>query len=471
VKFAGSPVPETAEWKTWEGCVVAGRFPLHQWLGGADGTSVFLTERPGQSGGRAAIKLVATGSAEADRLAERWSAAAQLFHPNLIRIFESGRAQVHGTPVAYVVMEPADEDLGQIIPQRALSPDEAGDLLPPLLDALSYLHSNGLVHGRIKPSNVHAVGEQLKLSSDHVVAAAETGSDRIRHDVFDAPETAAGIVSPAGDIWSVGVTLVAALTKGVPFVEDGQSDPGLPTSAPEPFRGIARESLHLDPRRRSSIAEIRARLRPPARTVAAEPEPVAVIPPSSGSGKVIGILVALVVVVVALVYFLRGSRSHEIPARVQPTTETQPPAAEIPKPDPAETLPQQGAQAARPAATPPAKPVSVVHPSSARSVPASVGSGVLRRVVPDVPASARRTITGTVRVNVRVNVDASGKVSQASLASPANSKYFANLALKAAQQWEFTPAQNDGRVGESAWLLHFQFRRGGTEVSPEAARH
>ena len=459
-------MPETAEWKTWEGCVVAGRFPLHQWLGGADGTSVFLTERPGPLGGKAAIKLVAASSAEADRLAERWSAAAQLFHPNLIRIFESGRAQVNGTPVAYVVMEPADEDLGQIIPQRALTPDEAGDLLPPLLDALSYLHSKGLVHGRIKPSNVHAIGEQLKLSCDHIVAAAESGSDRVRHDVYDAPETAAGIVSPAGDIWSLGVTLVAALTKGVPFVDDGQSDPGLPASVPEPFRGIARESLHLDPKRRSSIAEIRARLRPPARTVAAEPEPPAIVPPSSGRGKVIGILAAVVIVVAALVYFLRGSKGHEPAAaqvqQVQPKPESQP-AAQIPKPNPAETTPRPVPQAAQPVATPATAPAPV---APARSAPVAAEGGVVRRVIPDVPASARRTITGTVRVNVRVNVDASGKVGEASLASPANSKYFANLALKAAREWEFSPAQG----GVQTKLLHFRFRRGGTEVSPEAVK-
>ncbi len=53
-----------------------------------------------------------------------------------------------GAPVLYAVMEFAEEDLSQILPVRPLAPAEVSDLLPPLLDGLSYLHQKGFVHLR-----------------------------------------------------------------------------------------------------------------------------------------------------------------------------------------------------------------------------------------------------------------------------------------------------------------------------------
>src|SRR5579862_7832052 len=266
-------------WKTWQGRTVDGKFPLRQWLGGSEHSAVFLTERPGQPSAKAAIKLIAPNDAEADRQLARWRAASQLSHPHLMRIYESGRCRLDSTSLLYVVMEFAEEDLSQILPQRPLSPAEVTDLPPPVLDALSYLHA------RIKPSNVLASGDQLKLSADQIVATAETNSAPRRRDAYDAPETAAGIISPASDVWSVGATLVAALTQTVSFAEQQSlNDPDPPTAVPEPFRGIARECLHLDPKRRCSIAQIQARLQPAARSVPA-PSPQALSPQPRSSLK------------------------------------------------------------------------------------------------------------------------------------------------------------------------------------------
>ena len=209
------------EWKKWEGRV-DGKFPLRQWLGGSDHSAVFLTERPGQPEQKVAIKLIAA-EADADRQLSCWRAAVQLSHPHLMRIYDAGRCRLDGTSLLYMVMEYAEEDLSQILPQRALAPGEVTELLPALLDALAYLHSKGFVHGRVKPSNVHAMGDQLKLSADQIVSFAELNPVPTRRDVYDAPETAAGIVSPAGDVWSIGVTLVAALTQNVSFDGEGRN--------------------------------------------------------------------------------------------------------------------------------------------------------------------------------------------------------------------------------------------------------
>jgi TonB family protein len=71
-----------------------------------------------------------------------------------------------------------------------------------------------------------------------------------------------------------------------------------------------------------------------------------------------------------------------------------------------------------------------------------------------------------VKVGIKLNVDPSGAVSDASIASQGPSKYFADLALKAAQGWKFEPAVANGQPVSSVWQLRFKFRRSGTEVVP-----
>ncbi|MFZ0861877.1 MAG: TonB family protein [Candidatus Sulfotelmatobacter sp.] len=429
-------------WKTWQGRVVDGKFPLRQWLGGSEHSAVFLTERPGQTSPKAAIKLIAVDGAAADRQLSCWRVAAQLSHPHLIRLYETGRCRLDGTPLLYVVMEFAEEDLSQILPQRPLAPAEVTDLLPPVLDALSYLHGKGFVHGRIKPSNVLAIGDQLKLSADQVVPSRELNSARRRRDAYDAPETAAGIVSPTGDVWSVGVTLVAALIQNVSFAEAGSpNDPDLPGTIPEPFRGIARECLHLDPKRRCSIAEIQARLQPAGRSVPAAPQ---ALPPRRSSVKPgpVAAAVLMIAVLVALVVFLsrgKNGTAPPTPTTQQATPQTAPQTAPAPKPNPA---------VREPVATP-------------KKTLAS-GGDVIHQVLPEVSQNSRNTITGVIKVTVRVEVNPSGKVIAARLKTTGPSKYFAGLALKAAQRWEFSPQPTT-----STWLLQFRFKRSGTQASAE----
>ncbi len=454
-------------WKSWEGRVVDGKFPLRQLVGGSEHSAVFVTERPGHPSQKFALKLIPADAGDADRQLVRWRAAAQLSHPHLIRIYETGRC---GLTLLYAVLEYAEEDLSQILPQRALTPAEVTDMLPPLLDALSYVHGRGFVHSRIKPSNVLAVGDQLKLSSDQIASASDPNATRRRRDVYDAPETAAGIVSPAGDLWSVGATLVAALTQNVPLAADESKDNAVLTAnIPEPFRGIARECLHLDPKRRCSIADIVRRLQPAARSVPAEPEAVA-IPRHRGGNRpfVAAAVLALALVVGFAVFYSRGKSG---PVKTDS-------AASQPTDQPATQTPQTSAPAAKASSNSKTEPGTTSTPATKAAPPASAAAPpptktvamrgeVARQVLPDVPQSAKNTITGTIKVGVRVEVDASGKVTAAKLTSPGPSKYFANLALKAAQRWEFSPPSVGGQPAGSAWLLRFKFRRSGTQVDPE----
>jgi len=91
-------------------------------------------------------------------------------------------------------------------------------------------------------------------------------------------------------------------------------------------------------------------------------------------------------------------------------------------------------------------------------------------VLPDVPQSAKNTVTGTVKVTVRAQVDLSGKVNSAELKSAGPSKYFASLALEAAERWEFSPPETDGQPVASTWLIQFRFKRTSTQASAQRVK-
>lgn len=435
----------TDAWKAWEGRVVDEKYPLRQWLGGSDRNAVFLTDRPGKPSEKAAIKLM-DSNGDGDREVARLRTATKLSHPHLLSIYDAGRCAMDGTSLVFAVMEFADEDLSQILPQRALNAAEVSDMLPPVLDGLAYLHNNGLVHSRIKPSNVLAAGEQLKLSADQITPAGGPAPARRGVGVYDAPEVASGTISPAADIWSLGVTIITALTQQANPAAGAQDDPGQPGNLPEPFRSIARECLHIDPQRRCSLDAIRARLQGECRSVPAEPEPVLL--GERDSNRLPVFVIPLVLVVLALaawgLFHSRGrdSSAQNSETASQPSVQPPPAVTAAPKPSPS----------AAPAPTKRAK---------------GAGWAVVHQVMPDVPQSAKNTIRGTIKISVRVEVDSSGKVTSARLKSAGPSKYFAGRAQKAAEQWQFSPPEANGQSAKSAWLIQYRFRRNGIQASAE----
>lgn len=282
-------------WKQWEGKSVEGKYPLRQYLGSSERGIVFLTEFGEREPQKAAIKLVVADSASLEQQPSSWKLASQLSHPNLLKIFDSGRCKLEGNDLLYVVTEYAEEDLSQIIPQRALTPEEAREMLNPVLDALEYLHGKELVHGRIKPANILAKGDQLKLSSDGVVQKGMAPVGWRKAGKYDAPEAARGEWMTAADMWSLGVTLVEVLTQRLPERQPGaNSEPIVPSTLPAPFLEIARGCLRLEPRRRFGVGEVAERLNPSvprARAAAAAAAssidplsvPLSPLPPRPGS--------------------------------------------------------------------------------------------------------------------------------------------------------------------------------------------
>src|SRR6202043_3527173 len=128
---------------------------------------------------------------------------------------------IDGTRLLYVVMEYAEENLAEIFPLRPLKAAEAYEMLRPTAGTAASLHQSGLAHGRIRPSNIMAVDNQLKISADGLGHVGEPAGPRAP-SAYDAPEVGSGGLSPAADVWSLGVTSVAVLTQKEPKSTDGQ---------------------------------------------------------------------------------------------------------------------------------------------------------------------------------------------------------------------------------------------------------
>ena len=500
-----SAMIEDAIRSDWVGRVIDGKFTLLQWLGGTGRSGVFLTELPGSQARKAAIKLIQADVEDADALAAGWSAAIDLAHPHLMRLFDTGRCKIDGAVLIYAVSECADEVLAEILQERALTPAETTEMLEPVVDTLSWLHGKGLVHGRLKPSNILVVEDELKLSVDCIHAIGEPGMHSPATGIYDAPEAVAGMVSPAADVWSLGVTLVEALTQRRPVLDGATGEPVVPDSIPQPFAGIAHGCLQTDPLGRCTLANVKAWLH--AMTVPGEPVENT---EKKVTRKLRGpVMIAAVVVVVAVIAVF-AARSHpsqpsaaatsqaqppaSAPAQPQAQAQAQPPPAAAPQgQDPAtpasEPVPVQ-VQAQVPAAAPVPAPAqnpspAVTAPAPPQQAPASASQNsrgvaasaaplngeVVERVMPDALPAATRTIHGKVNVKVRVSVDTSGNVSNAEFDSAGPSQYFSKVALQAAQKWKFKPAQLDGQAVRSAWILQFQFAQDGTQVTPVQTSH
>ncbi|HEY7098970.1 MAG TPA: TonB family protein [Terriglobales bacterium] len=428
-------------WAQWQGRLVGNRYRLGRCLGESDRSAVFVSAR---NQTEVAIKLQITDPTESDKVLGRWRRAAGLSHPHLVRIYEVGQDRTADAAVCYAVVELAEENLAQILPQRPLSAAEAKDLLQQILDTLTYLLENGFAHTALRPTNVLAKGDHIKLSGEDVV---EIGSEqgRQKQSVYDAPE--AGPSSAAGQMWSLGVTLYQSLTQQLPVVSE--ETPQMAMRLPTPFQDIVEHCLIKDPAKRWSISDVSRALLPSTETVRSSLQAPGTSVRKRAPLRLLTIAMgAIFLLVITLVAVRNKTQTPASEPTVQSTAK-----------NPA------GARASESAPGPPAE----TKPEAASAVVSTTGS-VLHEVNPVVPASARRTIEGTVRVRVKVDADAEGNVIKARLVSAGPSAYFARLAEQAARGWKFTPPQVEGKNLASAWTIQFEFRRSGTQARAEMAR-
>lgn len=150
---------------------------------------------------------------------------AQLQHSNIVSVYNAG--QYEGRP--YMVMEYLD---GQTVHQyvrhrielgKALSVDEAVEIIVQAARGLQYAHEKGIVHRDVKPGNLWITPDKtvkvLDLGLAIAMARDEDGVQIVGTPDFMSPEqcSASGSPDPRSDIYSLGCTLFYILTGAVPF--------------------------------------------------------------------------------------------------------------------------------------------------------------------------------------------------------------------------------------------------------------
>jgi outer membrane biosynthesis protein TonB len=467
-------------WTRFQGHVINGAFPLGRYLGCSDHSGVFLTKSAARPLSEGAVKLVPTSRELAESQLPRWKRAGGLAHPHLLRLFEWGGCQLDGLPYLYAVMEYADQTLAQLLLHRALTEDEAREMLLPTLDALAFLHGQNLVQGELKPANILVVGDQLKLASDTIRRVSEGTMSTNTPTVYDPPEARRGSRSTAGDIWALGVTLFEALTRRPPSgLGESREAVVLPADLSPEFRDAVARCLSPSPQDRPSVTELvawasgrSAGFAPaatvqPATLMSAEPstpepapprtapqqvapEPAGPAPsvPQSPKPRALLTLMLGAVVILALGWTaLREFRTHRTPA--PPTPAVQAPGGSL--------LQSPGASA--PTAAEVRAPASAVSTTKAGRSDVAMPPSALHGVTPDVPQSARRSIRGHIKVWVRVIVDQNGSVFAAVADRTGPSRYFQRLAVEAAKEWTFPPVDTPS---QRLMQVRFDFSRGGT---------
>jgi serine/threonine-protein kinase len=164
-----------------------GRYTFERELGRGGMASVYLA-RDQKHDRLVALKVLQPGAASAvaaDRFLREIRLTAQLQHPHILPLLDSGQT---GGQLWYTMPFVEGESLRLKLDRESELPvGEVVRLLRDVLDALSYAHEHGLVHRDLKPQNI-------LLSGQHALVSDFAGSCGRR----SATSSFRGSVKPAG---------------------------------------------------------------------------------------------------------------------------------------------------------------------------------------------------------------------------------------------------------------------------------
>jgi formylglycine-generating enzyme required for sulfatase activity/serine/threonine protein kinase len=155
------------------------------------------------------------------RFLEEGRTVAGLDHPNIVTVFRCFEA--NGT--AYLLMPwYRGEPLHRLLKRSGtFSQEEALALVRPLLNALEYIHGNGVIHQDIKPANIYITedGKPILLdfgAAGQLIQAGSSTRQKLGSEGYAAPEQAEATAEPGPwtDIYGLAATLYRCITGQIP---------------------------------------------------------------------------------------------------------------------------------------------------------------------------------------------------------------------------------------------------------------
>ncbi|MCX6198462.1 MAG: serine/threonine-protein kinase [Bacteroidetes bacterium] len=186
----------------------------------------------------------------------------KLNHPNIVKHIEAyevntGSSDIHGKPIAYHVgiLEYANNGtLADLLKKGTPDYRLIEDLAKDIIEGLAYLHSENIIHRDLKPTNIllFSEGEKLRAKiTDFGIAkrtdATAASTQLVGTVEYMAPEFfSTGNITPAADVWSLGVMLLEALTGTHPFgkTTQGLSNEQIINNILNKDLGTATQNLH-----------------------------------------------------------------------------------------------------------------------------------------------------------------------------------------------------------------------------------
>lgn len=209
------------------GTTVGGRYTVHSLIGRGGMASVYRAT-DGALGRNVALKIFTadTEGAGLGRESSEIQLLASLNHHALVTLFDANVDGGDGADHSFLVMELVEgPTLRQRIDTARIAEIDVARLLVDLAEALSVVHSNGVVHRDVKPANIllspsvsRSIEFRAKLSDFGIAYLIDSTrltmpGTIIGTAAYLSPEQARGdSPGPASDIYSLGLVVLEALT-------------------------------------------------------------------------------------------------------------------------------------------------------------------------------------------------------------------------------------------------------------------
>jgi tetratricopeptide (TPR) repeat protein len=244
IAIAAAPLSELHTFTADE--VVSGRFRIVRFIGQGGMGEVYEAEDR-ELGGRVALKTIRPEIAADARIIARFKQEIKLSkkvtHPNVCRIFDIARhrkgtvgSEASAEEVTYVTTEllPGETLAERLRRTGRMAVGDAFPVVAQIADGLEAAHRAGIVHRDVKSSNVvlvpsdgggvRAVVTDFGLALPNSAAEDASAGASVGYTgtpAYMAPEQIRGSnITPATDIYALGVVMYEMVTGALPFVGD-----------------------------------------------------------------------------------------------------------------------------------------------------------------------------------------------------------------------------------------------------------